>query len=80
MSNQSTIDTVRAIASEQLGVEIETIHEESRFMEDLGADSLDAAELVMSIEEQFEITIPDEDAETLTTISKAATYIDEHKK
>ncbi|QRN41249.1 MAG: acyl carrier protein [Neisseriaceae bacterium] len=66
---------VREIVSEQLCIEIEKIKNESSFQEDLGADSLDIVELVMSLEEAFGCEIPDEDAEKITTVQQAIDYI-----
>jgi len=60
-------DKVKSIIAEQLGVEIDTVVPDASFTEDLGADSLDAVELIMAIEEAFDIEIPDEEAETMTT-------------
>lgn len=70
---------VRSIVAEQLGVEEEEITLETSF-EDLNADSLDIVELIMALEEEFDIEIPDEDAEKLTTIRAAVEYIREHTK
>ncbi|KAL1521376.1 hypothetical protein AB1Y20_021042 [Prymnesium parvum] len=60
-------DKVKSIIAEQLGVELDTVVPDASFTEDLGADSLDAVELIMAIEEAFDIEIPDEEAETMTT-------------
>merc|ERR1719426_597079 len=60
-------DKVKGIIAEQLGVEVGSVQPNSSFTEDLGADSLDAVELIMAIEEAFDIEIPDEEAETMTT-------------
>ncbi|MBN3860585.1 MAG: acyl carrier protein [Neisseriaceae bacterium] len=70
---------VKEIVSEQLDVEIGKIKNESSFQEDLGADSLDIVELVMSLEEAFDCEIPDEDAEKITTVQQAIDYIVAHK-
>ncbi|MGB9661996.1 MAG: acyl carrier protein [Moorellaceae bacterium] len=70
---------VRSIVAEQLGVDEEDITLETSF-EDLNADSLDIVELIMALEEEFDIEIPDEDAEKLTTIGAAVEYIKEHTK
>lgn len=69
---------VKSIIAEQLGVGEAEIHAESSFIEDLGADSLDIVELVMAIEEVFEIEIPDDDAENIRTVKDAIEYINEH--
>ena len=68
-------DKVKSIIAEQLGVKKEEITEESKFIDDLGADSLDTVELVMALEEEFGIEIPDEDAEKMVTVGEAAKYI-----
>ncbi len=74
----ATVDErVRKIIAEQLGVEEEEVTLEAHFVEDLGADSLDTVELVMALEEEFEIEIPDEDAEKILTVGKALDYIKE---
>lgn len=66
---------VKKIIVEQLGVKEEEMSNESSFVDDLGADSLDTVELVMALEEEFETEIPDEDAEKITTIQEAINYI-----
>lgn len=66
---------VKAIIVEQLGVEIDEVKNEAHFVDDLGADSLDIVELVMSLEEEFNAEIPDEDAEKITTVQAAIDYI-----
>lgn len=66
--------------SDKLGVPEEKIEENSSFVNDLGADSLDVVEFVMEVEKQFNISIPDEDATKLETVGKAVEYIDAHKK
>jgi acyl carrier protein len=82
--NQSTmasdIETkVREKISEQLGVAADEVKPESSFIEDLGADSLDIVELVMALEEEFNIEISDEDAEKIRTVKDVVTYIEAHK-
>lgn len=72
-------DKVKAIITEQLQVDEADIKMESSFIEDLGADSLDIVELVMALEEEFDIVIPDEDAEKIRTVGEAVNYITEHK-
>jgi len=67
---------VRKIIAEQLGVNETEIKNESSFVDDLGADSLDNVELVMALEEEFECEIPDEDAEKITTVKDAVDYIE----
>lgn len=68
-------EKVKAIVAEQLGVKIEEVKEDAKFIDDLGADSLDTVELVMALEEEFGAEIPDEDAEKLTTVGEAIAYI-----
>jgi len=68
---------VKDIISEQLGVKKEEIKQESSFIDDLGADSLDTVEVVMALEEEFGIEIPDEDAEKITTVGEAVKYIED---
>ena len=76
--SMATVDErVNKIIAEQLGVEEEEVTLEAHFVEDLGADSLDTVELVMALEEEFEIEIPDEDAEKILTVGKALDYIKE---
>ena len=71
---------VRKIVSEQLGVNEADIKNESSFVDDLGADSLDTVELVMALEEEFETEIPDDVAEKITTVQQAIDYVVAHKK
>ncbi len=66
---------VKAIIVEQLGVTPEQVTPEASFIEDLGADSLDTVELVMALEEEFDVQIPDEEAEKITTVQQAVDYI-----
>jgi acyl carrier protein len=70
---------VKAIVAEQLGVKAEQVTSAASFVDDLGADSLDTVELVMALEEEFEIEIPDEDAEKITTVQQAIDYITSKK-
>lgn len=77
----STVDErVKKIVAEQLGLKAEDIKNEASFVDDLGADSLDTVELVMALEEEFEIEIPDEEAEKITTIQEAINHIDAYLK
>lgn len=69
-------DKVKSIIAEQLGVKPEEVKPEASFIDDLGADSLDTVELVMALEEEFGIEIPDEDAEKITTVGDAIKYIE----
>ncbi|TXJ08242.1 MAG: acyl carrier protein [Acinetobacter sp.] len=66
---------VKQAVAEQLGIKAEDIKNEASFMDDLGADSLDLVELVMSFENDFDITIPDEDSNAITTVQSAVEYI-----
>ncbi len=75
---ESVFERVKKIIIDQLGVNEEQVTLEASFVDDLGADSLDTVELVMSFEEEFGIEIPDEDAEKIRTIDNAVTYIEEH--
>ena len=68
---------VKQIIAEQLGVKIEEVTDTASFVDDLGADSLDTVELVMALEEEFGIEIPDEDAEKMTSVGEAVRYIEE---
>lgn len=69
---------VKEIIVDQLGVEEDEVRPEAHFIEDLGADSLDIVELVMALEEEFGLEIPDEDAEKIATVTDAVDYIREH--
>ena len=69
-------EKVKAIIVDQLGVKAEEVNSTASFVDDLGADSLDTVELVMALEEEFGIEIPDEDAEKMTTVGEAIKYID----
>jgi acyl carrier protein len=71
---------VKKIVSEQLGVNETEVKNESSFVNDLGADSLDTVELVMALEEEFGVEIPDEDAEKITTVQQAIDYVNAHPK
>ena len=68
---------VKSIIAEQLGVKIEEVTDSASFVDDLGADSLDTVELVMALEEEFGIEIPDEDAEKMTNVGQAVRYVEE---
>ncbi len=71
---------VKEIIVEQLGVNADEVTESASFIDDLGADSLDTVELVMALEESFDIEVPDEEAEKLTTVGAAIKYIQENAK
>ena len=73
----SAVDKVREIIAEQLGVKKEEVTDNAKFIDDLGADSLDTVELVMALEEEFGVEIPDEDAEKMVTVGEAIKYIDQ---
>ena len=73
-------DKVKQIIVDELGVEETEVTRNARFIDDLGADSLDTVELVMRFEEEFGIEIPDEEAEKIQSVGDAITYIEEHKK
>ena len=73
-------ERVKEIIVEQLGVDTEEVIPEASFVNDLGADSLDTVELVMALEEEFDMEIADEDAEKLDTVGKAIDYIKAHTK
>ena len=68
---------IKSIIAEQLGVKAEEVTPQASFIDDLGADSLDTVELIMALEEEFNIEIPDEDAEKMATVGDAIKYIDE---
>ncbi len=70
-------DRIKKIIAEQLGVEEDEVVPEASFVDDLGADSLDTVELVMALEEEFDIEIPDEDVEKILTVGRALEYIKE---
>ncbi len=80
MAETNVEQKVRSIIAEQLGVGEDEIKLTSSFIEDLGADSLDIVELVMAMEEEFEVEIPDEEAENIKTVQDAVNYINTHKK
>ncbi len=75
MSDKSIEDRVKDIIVDQLGVNADQVTPEAKFIEDLGADSLDTVELVMAFEEEFEIEVPDEEAEKLQSVGDVVTYI-----
>ena len=79
MSKEETFQKVRSIVSEQLSVDSEEVKSDSNFQNDLGADSLDTVELVMALEEAFDIEIPDEAAEGIATVGDAVKFIEEKK-
>ena len=74
-SSEEIVERVKAIIVEQLGVTAEEVTPEASFIEDLGADSLDIVELIMALEEEYEMEIPDEDAEKIQTVRDVITYV-----
>ncbi len=74
-SSKDIVDRVKKIVSDQLGKSTDEIQSDSSFVEDLGADSLDTVELVMALEEEFDLEIADEDAEKISTVNEAVDYI-----
>ncbi len=74
----SVEERVKELIVEQLGVEATQVTEKAKFVDDLGADSLDTVELVMALEEEFALEIPDEDAEKIVSVGDAITYINDH--
>jgi acyl carrier protein len=74
-NKEEIFQKLKGIVVDQLGVEESEVTMEANFIEDLGADSLDIVELIMALEEEFEIEVPDEDAEKLTTVEAAINYI-----
>lgn len=78
MTRDEIIKKVKEITSEQLGVDESQITPEAKFIDDLGADSLDTVELVMALEEEFNIEISDEEAEKLITVQKVVDYLEDH--
>ena len=75
MSSEEVLEKVKGIIVEQLGVAENAVTMEASFIDDLGADSLDIVELVMALEEEFDIEIPDSDAEKITTVQSAIDYV-----
>lgn len=77
--NNEIFEKVKKIIADKLDIEEDKITPESSFLDDLGADSLDIVELIMELEEEFNIEIPDEDAEKIRTVADAVKYIEEHQ-
>ena len=75
----NTLEKVSEIIIDKLGIDKSKITPEAKFIDDLGADSLDTVELIMQFEEEFEIEIPDDDAEKILSVNQAITYIDNKK-
>ena len=78
MAKDEILKKVKEITSEQLGVDEAQITLHAKFVDDLGADSLDTVELVMALEEEFDLEISDEDAEKMVNVQKAVDYIEDH--
>ena len=74
----SVQERVKKIIVEQLGVSDDQVTSEASFVDDLGADSLDTVELVMALEEEFDVEIPDDDAEKITTVKEAVAFVEAH--
>jgi acyl carrier protein len=80
MTRDELLIKMRAIIADKLSISEDQVNENASFIEDLGADSLDTVELVMALEDEFGLDIPDEDAEKLTTVGKAMDYVLSHAK
>ena len=74
------LDKIKSIVADQLGVDESQVTEDASFVDDLGADSLDTVELIMSFEEEFGVEIPDTEAEKIKTVQDVINYIEAHKK
>jgi acyl carrier protein len=80
MASAETIARMKAIIAKQLEVDEARVTEDASFQKDLDADSLDLVEMIMSIEEEFDVTIPDKDAEKILTVRDALNYLDAHQE
>ena len=74
---EETVSKIKALIAEQLSVDIEKVTDEASFIDDLGADSLDTVELVMALEEEYGVEIPDDDVENVTTVKDVIAYIED---
>lgn len=72
------LEKIRLILSNQFDVDVETITAETNIMEDLGADSLDVVDMLMSLEDEFDVEIPDEEIEKMRTVADVVAYVEEH--
>jgi acyl carrier protein len=79
-ARKEIVEKVKLIISEQLGVDEAEVTSSASFMDDLGADSLDQVELVMALEEDFDLSVSDEDVEKMLTVQDAIDYVDKHAK
>lgn len=77
--DKEILNTVKELTAEQLGIEVDEVNEDSSFIDDLGADSLDTMELVLALEDEFGIEISDEETEKLKKVSDAVKFIEENK-
>ena len=80
MEREELLKKIKAIVADKLSIGEDQVTEEASFIDDLGADSLDTVELVMALEDEFDLDIPDEDAEKMTTVGKAIDYVLEYMK
>jgi acyl carrier protein len=78
MEREELLKKIKAIVADKLSIGEDQVTEEASFIDDLGADSLDTVELVMALEDEFDLDIPDEDAEKMTTVGKAIDYVLEY--